>query len=534
LLRSVLENYIDTFSEREFDIPFLSLLLFENYYDLHFIHGNYEFGKDFIAKKIENGTMVQYVFQSKAGDINLDSWRDLRTQIDEMRTNLLAHPNYDKNLLKKVEVIITGRLIGGASLSAQEYDRYLKDKGELGFSVWDKDTIIEKFFAIESWATELNKSTDDFLILIGSLRKNGIDFKKIEDYSRNWLLFSEEQNPNKFFQILLEASLINHELLKYERNTLSCYVDLMIIRALLYALYDVDPMPEKILQCLYLSIDSFEYHSKKILLHIEADFLTPDSLLTKSTSGIESFITYPVLCLQIIEIIGLLGLLILRKGDIEQAKKVAANLEIIINNNCGCSHPISDKYAVSYIPAVILLSIFNKITTCEKLLHDTAIWVLNRYEESEFGLASSNSTEYEEIETLIGYMFDFVELRKRRNSYLLTVILDLVSILGLSELYQSIINDVLALEIYPCLIDAKDNKSQFKIDGDSCFYLSLNYKEEWKPLDGWRSAPHHYNEPYLIFKKGFWWESLAVNSVLRDRHRPSEIREIINLKTSLK
>ena len=39
------------------------------FHDIHFIHGNIEFGKDFIAKRTEDNRVIQYAFQSTAGDI---------------------------------------------------------------------------------------------------------------------------------------------------------------------------------------------------------------------------------------------------------------------------------------------------------------------------------------------------------------------------------------------------------------------------------------------------------------------------------
>jgi hypothetical protein len=37
-------------TQREFDAPLLAVLSSQGYYDLHFIHGAFEFGKDLIAK----------------------------------------------------------------------------------------------------------------------------------------------------------------------------------------------------------------------------------------------------------------------------------------------------------------------------------------------------------------------------------------------------------------------------------------------------------------------------------------------------
>lgn len=528
MLRNVLESYIDTFIEREFDTPFLSLLLLEGFFDIHFIHGNYEFGKDFIAKNNEDGNIVQYIFQSKAGDISLSEWRELRYQIDEMRTNLLAHPNFNKDLARKTIVVTTGRFIGGASLSSQEYDRHCKENGELGFIVWDRDTLIEKFVNIETWATELNRSTDEFLVLIGSLRQNRMNLIDIERYSRNWNNICHDCNPKNYFRIILESALIIHELIKKERNAIACYSSLLPLRSFLYGLYNIEEIPDWARNCLELSKDMFLFCSHRISERVKISFLEAEALLKDHQGGTESFITYPLRCMQTMEILGLLGLLYYERKEYDKAKDLADVLELIIQGNPGCCHPISDRYAVSYIPTVILLMKYNKRNLCEELLKNTLVWICSTYERSDFGLAEPFANPSEEIQTLLGYAFDFYHLPKRRESYLSTVIMDLLSIIELPNIYEAGVNDLISVEAYPCFVEAKETRGQFLIDGDACFCLSINYKEQWVPVDGWKTATHHFSEPLKFFKLGYWWESLVIYSILRDRHRPMEIREIIN------
>jgi hypothetical protein len=77
MLAAAFENWIRTLRERDFDDTFLELLRAAGFYDLHFTHGQYEFGKDVIAK-LRGAPPVQYAFQSKAGDIGGSDW-DRRT-----------------------------------------------------------------------------------------------------------------------------------------------------------------------------------------------------------------------------------------------------------------------------------------------------------------------------------------------------------------------------------------------------------------------------------------------------------------------
>jgi len=72
MLENVLGNYLDSLDgkEREFDAPFIALLRANSFSDIHFTHGQYEFGKDFIAKGYDDeGVWCQFVFQTKGGEL---------------------------------------------------------------------------------------------------------------------------------------------------------------------------------------------------------------------------------------------------------------------------------------------------------------------------------------------------------------------------------------------------------------------------------------------------------------------------------
>ena len=124
-------------------LPFIALLLKLGFRDVHYLHGQYEFGKDFIARAIEDGQQVQYVFQSKAGDLNLGDWSKGTPQLDLLRTNTLAHPGFDAALQRRAVLVLTGRLTGGAGLAAQNYCDQTRDAG-IGLEIWDRESLVER------------------------------------------------------------------------------------------------------------------------------------------------------------------------------------------------------------------------------------------------------------------------------------------------------------------------------------------------------------------------------------------------------
>jgi hypothetical protein len=141
MLEGVIEHYLRNVSEREFDSPLMALLSVRGYFDLHKIHGAYEFGKDFIAKRSSGESVRQYSIQSKVGDLNLASWREVRAQVDEARYNTISHPSFDAALERTAILVTTGRLVGAAAADAQEYKKFLRSRGEIEFEVWDQDDL---------------------------------------------------------------------------------------------------------------------------------------------------------------------------------------------------------------------------------------------------------------------------------------------------------------------------------------------------------------------------------------------------------
>jgi len=65
----------------------------------------------------------------------------MRGQIDLLRTDALAHPNFDTNIPRHARFVTTGRLVGGAGLAAQQYAQHLEALGETQFLTWDRDTL---------------------------------------------------------------------------------------------------------------------------------------------------------------------------------------------------------------------------------------------------------------------------------------------------------------------------------------------------------------------------------------------------------
>src|SRR5262245_21994867 len=184
MLDAVVANFVDSVEEREFDAAFMALLRSRGFYDIHFIHGGYEFGKDFIAKLRERGVERQYVFQSKAGGFNLDKWAGAAPQIELLRHSELAHPNFDRALPRQAVFVMTGRLRGGAITAAQDFCRQC-DGGDVPLTIWDRERLIEYMVpAISSGMAERIEAP--LLATTAAATSGSLTDTQIEHFSQRW------------------------------------------------------------------------------------------------------------------------------------------------------------------------------------------------------------------------------------------------------------------------------------------------------------------------------------------------------------
>jgi len=331
LLRNVLVNYISTLTEREFDIPLLCILFKNGFYDIHFTHGSFEFGKDFIAKKNVEGKVVQYAFQSKGGNVGVSEWGNIRWQIEEGRINPLSHPSFDTTIHREIILVLTGRLVGGANLSAQQYNDRCIEQGEIGFTVWDIDTLVEMMVSNSGDPIGLIEETPELLAILAKLKKGESNYNELEIYSRCWIERCRDRKSS--LGIIFEATILMHELILAQRLTLASYVSLFPIRALVYALNELDKVPNWIVESFNLAENQFVACSKRLYELLEDNYQEDETVFNNHVEGVYSFVTYPVICSQLMEILSLLGLLQIKREELSEAERTVNILDSLLAKN---------------------------------------------------------------------------------------------------------------------------------------------------------------------------------------------------------
>jgi hypothetical protein len=500
LLDDAVAAFLDSVTERSFDEPLVALLRSLGFTDLHLVHGQREFGKDVIGRR--DG--AQWALQSKAGDIGQAEWRAITGQLDELRLVNLGHGSFNTCLPRHPVLVTTGRLVGNAPDLYRDYNERARQRGEPELDLWTKDTLIG-YLSGDPEALLRGWIDGQLLAALGSADRSAT-MADLESFYLRWA----DWDTGRLASVgVIEASLIGERLRTAKRLDLACHTALCLVRASWTSGSDNDAstIPADAAGAL------FETYARE--LWDERGTLLDEKWLV-GYSGFAAWVSYPVRCSRIAEILGLLSIR-LQNADPELSAQIARWLTEFAVAQPGTAHPISDQYAVSLIPFVIATAT-NDHSAAMQLLHRATVWLADRYERDALGLAGVDASPVEEIERLLGSPFEVVDRPRERASLIATVLLDLACLLGAHPLYADIYNDIRAVGIYPYTLRMADGTDQFLRMGESNLIdPNVDFAEE---IDGDKeTAPHHLDASgQRLCESGRVWDLLAISSALRDRY----------------
>jgi hypothetical protein len=507
VLRAVVGNFLDSLSEREFDAPLLALLSSQGYYDIHYLHGSFEFGKDVIAKRRDDATgeTHQYSIQSKAGDIGQPDWRSIRPQIEECGYNTRAHPSFDEKLPRIAVLVTTGRLKGAAGVDAQEYKQACRDRGLAQFEIWDREKILDWLCQEPSLGLTSAGVQKELLAVVSAVKNERIEEPSLERFSRGWLV-GDAEKP-RLARASIEASIICNALRQIQRLDLAALMALHLHRAAWRTLASekAGRSPES-----EAAIRLFTSYASEVLEQVEP-LLSDPLALARPLLSAAAMVAYPAACVRLAELLGLLAL----ETDGELSNRASTAVIRLCADHPGSWRPIADQFAVSIIPPTIVIAREDP-KAATKYLRAVADWLLDRHDSntSGLGLASLDEDERTTAERLFGGSLDATQLERRNASYIATVVLDLLRTFGEEDLYEAVRQNVDALRIVPCISAAKELAADWRRGGTGVWpYPRIDY-----PGPGDARPEHHtYTQPAPAK------DTILLTAVCRSRHYPQAI-----------
>jgi len=496
MLRAVVENFLRSLSEREFDGPLLAILSSRGFFDIHFIHGGFEFGKDVVAKKLDahTGKIHQYSIQSKAGDIGLSEWRAVRPQLEECEYNTLSHPSFDEGLPRVAVLVTTGHLKGAAAIEAQQFKSSCESRGVAEFQVWDDQDILESICNEPSLGLTATTVQNELIELISSINSGTVTEPMLEKFSRNWLL-GEADGP-RLGHASIEASIVCSLLRNTRRLDLAALMSLHLYRAAWRSLPNSASTS---------ALALFIAYGTELLAQIEPFLADPKDLVNAVIDPM-AIVTYPAACSRLIEILGLLALV---SSDELKDRATAATLQLCTRHPGSC-RPVADQFAVSLVAPTLVLARSDKGSAIA-FLRSVSSWLLDHHDPAHCGLGLADLQENEETaaERLLGGSLTSTTLTIRRGSYIATILLDLMVALEAQALYEAVRRNFDALRIAPTITAADEAKADWRRGGNNVWlHPHVDYR-------AWADArpDHHLRVPTIAPLDG-----ILLLSVCRSRH----------------
>lgn len=233
-----------------------------------------------------------------------------------------------------------------------------------------------------------------------------------------------------------------------------------------------------------------------------------------------ALITHAVRCVRLVEIMGLFGLMDPEEGyERPSAAEIAPWLSRFICRQTSAASPISDRWAVAVIPAVLLLAKEGLRDRAANYLRGLLFWIAQRYGKG-LGLADVTATPINEVRQVIGDVVPQRDVARRPEPYLATVVLDLAAFLELDRLYSLARNEFRHVNPLTPVLTSEDLRDQYMLDGAGVSYEPNAPYADVISGDWTSAAPHlaRAAAPRYLQSIQRSWDHLAVSAVLRDRH----------------
>jgi hypothetical protein len=426
------------------------------------------------------------------------------------------NPNFDAGLPRKAVLATTGRLTGNAPSAAADYKRQ-HDSDRFNFEVWTIDTLLE-MMANAPEAALAGATEAQVLGAVASIHVGTFTERSLEDLSLGWIA----GGVDGLWRSALVALVVSGRLSTAGRTDLAALTGVHLVRSTWASVHGSVPPPTAALDVARAGEGILRANAVALLEEFQSLPPGPRGFVW-STQDVGAFVNYPIRCLRLLEIFGLAGL---AERDPQVRKAFVNACRTLISDHPGSSHPPSDSWAVSVVPAAILVFVEDPELVGRWLLQ-LCRWLADRYDPSTgAGLAAPLADPEDEIRQLVGPPFDFIEVTRRPESFLATVLLDLAASLELADVYDAIINEVMAVDALPTVVECDDDLTQYyDIPPGASLEPFMRYDEYYAASPGWPSAPHHKRiRLHYLERQGLYWDFLTLCSVMRDRCFPSVIR----------
>lgn len=525
MLRIVVDQYLASVTdERDFDAPFMSLLRAQGFYDVRFTHGRNELGRDFIAKHVEEGTIVQYSFQLKSENVTVSNWRELSLQIFEALSTNLPHPDFDATLPHQAVLVTTGTMTLDATRSVHEFNEKLAKQRIRGVDLWARAALLEQYMKVDPSTVYPARSDGfrayaDFFVAYGHAMSGELSERALEKHSRYWAR-PAAATPDALATAMLEAYSLAERSKDFGDLHLAFVAKLGAWRAVMVRTFDGAEDDAFLADLMARARAAVLTAAREYVEHVWTLREAAGGRLVNIVNASGALFAYRVHVARLIEALSLVYFL---ADDASLRESAAERLRKVVVAEAGAAQPISDRYAVSVVAAVRALVAMGSRTDGVRYLEAVVSWVLGQYADRS-GLGSLESDEEEATELFLAADFPELNRPKRTGSFLITAVIDLAAFLDEQALYSDIVSDVETHKVCPEYVIISDTEAQFFYEHrDLATIVNVPFDRDTLVADHRSRAPHFTDEPkrFRLAEQYGTEILLALSLLLRDRYYPT-------------
>jgi hypothetical protein len=258
----------------------------------------------------------------------------------------------------------------------------------------------------------------------------------------------------------------------------------------------------------------FTAYAVELLEQVEPFLDDPKTLVNALIEPL-AIVTYPASCSRLIEIFGLLSL----TSDDELASRAAEAVRRLCSDHPGSHRPIADQFAASLIAPTVVLARLDRDAAIA-FLRSVSEWVLDRHDPAQCGLGLADLQENEEVtvERLLGGTLASTTLGRRLQSYVATVLLDLITAVNAQDLYEAVRENFRAVRIVPTITAADETKADWRRGGRDVWPQPRVDYGSWTD-----TKPGHYSQQPTVEPI----DAVILSSVCRSRHYVTAITALL-------
>jgi hypothetical protein len=170
VIERVVENWLTSANERQYQIPFCQLLAAEGETILYISsHGQMEQGKDVISKGAD-GTI--HAYQLKCGNLALSDWRKYQPEIHELVVYPIEHPSIGRRRSHKPYLVTNGKVSDTVINSIRSSNKVWSRMGAKPLALVGGQELIRRF--VKAHGTFLPNDVKDFTKFLELIVDSGV------------------------------------------------------------------------------------------------------------------------------------------------------------------------------------------------------------------------------------------------------------------------------------------------------------------------------------------------------------------------